>query len=80
MIYGYDSRTINEYGLKQLKEISIAVSPDVLRALAEFLSHAADELEQAESGSWHRHVPSALQKGIGCDVVILNGKPEVRSR
>jgi hypothetical protein len=72
MVYGYDCRTINEYGLKQLREISLAVSPNDLRSLAEFLKDTANELEQATSGHWHRHVPDALRRNIGCDVIILN--------
>ena len=79
MIYGYDSRTVNEYGLKQLREISIAVSPNDLRGLAEFLRDAADELEGATSDHWHRHMPTPLQRKLGCDVVVLNSKPEVRT-
>jgi hypothetical protein len=79
MIYGYDSRTINEYGLKQLREISLAVSPDNLRELAEFLRESADELEGASSAHWHRHMPDALRRKVGCDVIVLNNKPEVRT-
>jgi hypothetical protein len=79
MIYGYDSCTINEYGLRQMQEISIAVSPAALRELADFLRETADELAGASSGHWHRHVPSALQRLLQCDVIVLNAKPE-RSR
>ncbi len=79
MIYGYDSQTLNEYGLKQLREISLAVSPEDLRELANFLQDSADELEGAVSGHWHRHLPDALRRRLGCDVIVLNGKPEVRT-
>ena len=33
MIYGYDGASINEFGLKQMKEISIDASPTVLHIL-----------------------------------------------
>lgn len=81
MIYGYDydSRTLNEYGLKQLREISIAVTPEDLRELAAFLQDSAEELTGAASSHWHRHMPDALRRRIGCDVIVLNSKPEVRS-
>lgn len=79
MIYGYDSRTINEYGLKQLREISLAVSPYDLRELASFLQASADELEGAASDHWHRHMPDVLRRRLGCDVIVLNSKPEVRT-
>ena len=62
MIYGYDSRTVNEYGLKQLREISLAVSPDDLRELADFLRDTAVELEGAASDHWHRHIPDPLRR------------------
>ena len=80
MIYGYDSRAINEFGLKQMREISVSVSPEVLRELAGFLSDAADELEGAVSDHWHRHASDDLQRKVGCDLIILNRKPEVRTR
>jgi len=77
MIYGYESRIVNEYGLKQMREISVATRPDALRDLARFLLQCADELETAASGHWHRHASASLQREIGCDVVVLNSKPEV---
>jgi hypothetical protein len=80
MIYGYDSRTINEYGLKQLREVSFAMSPDDLRELADFLRETAEELEGVSSDHWHRHAPDALQRKVGCDVIVLNSKPEIRTR
>jgi hypothetical protein len=80
MIYGYECRTINEYGLKQLREVSFAMSPDDLRELADFLKEAAEELGGASSDHWHRHAPDALQRKIGCEVIVLNSKPEIRTR
>ncbi len=62
MIYGYDSCTINEYGLRQMREISIAAAPSALRQLADFLQEAADDMANASSSHWHKHVPSALQR------------------
>jgi hypothetical protein len=72
MLDGYDSRTVNEYGLKELREISLAVSPDDLRELAGFLEDAADELEGACSSHWHRHIPEGLRRRLGCDAIVLN--------
>ena len=80
MIYGYDSRTLNEYGLKQMREVSVAVSSDDLRALADFLTNAADELDGAVSCHWHKHAPDSLQRALGCDIIVLNSNPEVRTR
>jgi len=80
MIYGYDSRTINEYGLKQLREISLALSPDDLRELALFLHQAAEGLEGASSGHWHLHLPDVIRRKVGCDVIVLNSNPEIRGQ
>jgi len=77
MIYGYDSQTINEYGLKQMREISIAADAGALRELAEFISECADELESAVSRHWHRHAPASLQRGVGCDVIVINAESDV---
>ena len=84
MIYGYDTKVVNEYGLRQMREISISLSPKGLRALADFLLEAANELESAksrleaanepesaESRNWHRHSPSSVHQEVGCDIVIV---------
>lgn len=71
MIYGYDSRTVNGYGLKQMREVSLAVPSPVLRDLAIFLQQAADELEIDSSRHWHKHLPSTLATELGCDVVVI---------
>jgi hypothetical protein len=70
MVYGYNARAINEFGLKELREVTFATSPEVLRALADSLKEAAEELEGANSIQWHRHIPTSLSKLLGCDVVI----------
>jgi hypothetical protein len=76
MIYGYDSRAINEYGLKQMREISLMASADSLRSLARFLTDCADELETATSTHWHRHTSTSLQRELGCDVIVLNDQAQ----
>jgi len=70
MIYGYDSRTVNEYGLKQMREISVVAPPVILRELARFLIECADELETAGSDHWHRHASAVLERDVGCDVIV----------
>ncbi len=72
MVYGYANRTINEYDLQELREVSITASADNIRALANFLLCAAGKLEKAESSHWHEHSPEALQRQLGCDIVVCN--------
>jgi hypothetical protein len=78
MIYGYDSRTINEYGLRQMREISVAASPVALRELAQFFGECADELESGGSSHWHRHASTSLQRQLGCDVIVLNSNGTIQ--
>ena len=75
MIYGYDIQTINEHGLKLMREISISTSSEDLRSLADFLAKAAEELEGAASAQWHKHAPDSLRRRLDCDVIVLNGEP-----
>ena len=70
MVYGYDVETLNEYGLKRMREISIAASPAALRELAAFLLLTADEAEEA-SDHWHRHAPTSITDGLECELVVL---------
>jgi hypothetical protein len=70
MIYGYGRRTLNEYGLNEMREISISISAPRLRKLAEYLIQSASELDRA-GGHWHKHAPAALAREIGCDVIVL---------
>ena len=49
MICGYDIKELNEYGLEQMSEVSLAASPEALRQLAAFLIEAAEELEESTS-------------------------------
>lgn len=74
MIYGYDDGvSLNEYGLKRLKSLSIATSPDTLRALAEFLFKVAAEMESSDQlhDNWHRHTSRNLEERIECEIAVL---------
>jgi hypothetical protein len=73
MIYGYVDQIVNEqFGLAQMREVSIAAPPDSLRALAEFLQTAANDLDaEPRSVLWHLHLPDELRRSIGCDVIVL---------
>ncbi len=71
MIYGYDEKTINQYGLKQMREISLSVSADTLREISAHLLSVANELESAETSNWHKHLPSELRNKTGCDVIVI---------
>lgn len=71
MIYGYERQTVNEYGLKEMREISVAASSGALRELASFILEKADEVENVTSIQWHRHIPELLAEQLGCDFIIL---------
>ncbi|PQO36945.1 hypothetical protein C5Y96_07220 [Blastopirellula marina] len=74
MIYGYDDEVpLNDYGLKRLKSLSIAASPDTLRALAGFLYEAAAEMESSDRlhSNWHRHPTADFAERIECEIAVL---------
>ena len=74
MIYGYRARTLNGYGLMEMREVSISAAPATLRDLARFLVEAADVLDSAEvSIHWHMHSPPELRELVGCDVIVVPG-------
>lgn len=77
MVCGYGIRSMNDFGEQQLREVSIAASPTVLRELAQFLLRVADELEAPgspqRSSQWHRHIDESLCARLGCDVVVVAG-------
>ena len=74
MIYGYDTRTVNESGLQEMGEVSIRAEPSLLRSLARHIDHVASEMESAGASvvhpHWHRHLPDALKRELGCDVIV----------
>jgi hypothetical protein len=79
MTYGYNRRVLNEFGLKQMKEVTVAARPEALRELAMFLVDAARQLEtESTSDSWHRHCDSSLKRSLGCDFIVAAHKPEAR--
>jgi len=73
VIYGYVNQIVNEqFGLAQMREVSIAATPASLRSLAEFLQAAADDLDaEPRSVLWHLHIPDDLRQSLGCDVIVL---------
>jgi hypothetical protein len=72
VIYGYDTRTVNEYGLKEMREVTIAATPELLRTLASYIREAAEQLEKRTSPSWHAHAPMEPAQDLGCDVVVMH--------
>jgi hypothetical protein len=74
MICGYDTRTVNEYGLREMCEVSITAKPVLLRSLAKLMEDAASEMESAGAAvihpNWHRHLPDALKRELGYDVIV----------
>jgi len=59
MLYGYGCKVLNEWGLQEMKEITLAASPDELREIASFLEKAAALMESGEFRSCsHLHISS----------------------
>ena len=62
MIYGYANKTINEFGLLEMREVSFSASPAVLREIAKFLDEMAAGMESSGELSvhWHRHIQDEI--------------------
>jgi hypothetical protein len=61
MLYGYSVNEINEFGLLELREVSLSASPAVLRQIAKFLLDSAALIEAGQIGpSAHRHIQSVI--------------------
>jgi len=84
MLYGYSSRTVNEYGLLEMREISFDASPSDLRKIANFLEKMADVIDTGQAMSSHAHINNVIDswdrehpnKDI---VVILSKQSRLRS-
>jgi len=61
MIYGYRLKEVNEFGLLEMKEITFAASPAVLRQVARFLNEMAQKMDEDffEKCS-HAHINSVI--------------------
>jgi hypothetical protein len=76
MIYGYPRHTDDEETSYELREVSFAMPPDMLRRMAKFILKAADDVEADDhlQAGWHFHardtIPDWWQKSGGHDVVI----------
>ncbi|MBA3316303.1 MAG: hypothetical protein M3552_12670 [Planctomycetota bacterium] len=76
MIYGYGGKSLNEYGLTEMREVSLSATPIQLRQIATHLLDAADELDrQTVSAHWHRHLPKQVCESLGCDVIVASPPP-----
>lgn len=47
---------LNEYGLLELKEVSLSADSKAVRAIAQFLIHAADEMDRLGKSYDHEHM------------------------
>lgn len=73
MIYGYNRRAVNKQGLKEMCEVTFALTPHQIREVAAFMISAADKLEIVQSSQAHEHAPDELRDAIGCDVIVMLG-------
>jgi hypothetical protein len=76
MIYGYGIKQVDQCGLLEMREITLAASPEVLRDVARFLSDMADLMESgAFANCSHRHIGSVIldweKRFPGKDVIVM---------
>lgn len=75
MIYGYPAKEVNEFGLLEIREISISAPPAVLREMSRFLADMADVMEAGGFDACsHRHIQSVIRdwdrRFPGKDIVV----------
>ena len=75
--YGYQRAVVDpEYGLLELREVSLDLSPDGLRRLAAFLRDCADRAEAGDLRSDHVHIEEFdrvwKRESPDLDVIVLN--------
>jgi hypothetical protein len=76
MIYGYKSKVIDEkYELLEMKEVTFAAQPSVLREIGGFFLYMTDNMENDQAVSCsHRHIDSFVddwhRRFPGKDIVI----------
>ena len=76
MFYGYSVRQVNQYGLLELREVSLDAPAEALREIARFLHEMADLMD---AGGFvrcsHRHLSIEHRdwgrKFPGYDIVVL---------
>ena len=52
-LFGYADKTAAAMGPLRLSEVTLACTPDELRAIAEVLTHIASDMEHSEFGHVH---------------------------
>ncbi|QSQ18772.1 hypothetical protein JY651_25780 [Pyxidicoccus parkwayensis] len=76
MIYGYSNRTLNEYGLQELREVTFSMTPAQLRQVAQFLSEMAGQMDAGalRGANAHRHMttvnPSWSKEHPSADIIV----------
>ena len=76
MIYGYAAKKVDEYGLLEMKEVTIEASAQVLREMAQFLAEMADLMDAGGfSRCSHRHIGSVIKdwdkRFPGKDLIVM---------
>jgi len=60
-MYGYSTGVaLDQYGLMELREVTFAASPEVLRQISRFLELAADKMERGEFDEGREHIDRVL--------------------
>ena len=62
MIYGYALQKLTTKGLLEMKEVTFAASPQVLREIADFLASMAVLMESGRFRNTHRHIRSFVSE------------------
>ncbi len=78
-VFGYGKRTVNKYGLLELREVSFEMSAEDLRRVAGFFLACADQFNAGEWRTSHQHLSqqdsSWSIQHPDLEIVVINPSP-----
>lgn len=80
--FGYSRQVVDEFGLMELREVTLSLSADELRRVAKFLSVCADRIENGDFKSSHLHIDHVDREWSRTgqdDIVVMRPDGDSRS-
>jgi hypothetical protein len=76
MLFGYSSRTIDENGLLEMREVSVAANANTLRQIASFFNEMAEIMDKGGFVKCsHKHISSVVkdwtQRHPNSDIIVM---------
>ncbi len=82
MVYGYSNGTVNEFGLHELREVTLVMTPSQLRQVADFLLEMAKQMEAGVLRGEHAHChlttmnPAWKEEHPSADLIVVPARAD----